>query len=73
MVNKYAKELLTPSGEKYIATSPIEANDLIYGSGYREVSEQSEQSGPEAKKTAPAASDKPATPTQYASGGQVSP
>jgi hypothetical protein len=38
-VSEYRKELVSPSGEKYVSTSAVETNDLIYGSGYREVDE----------------------------------
>lgn len=27
--------LVSPDGEEYIARTPVEANDLIYGAGYR--------------------------------------
>lgn len=40
-MNGYRKELLSPGGEPYVATSPVEANNLIYGSGYREAAEPS--------------------------------
>jgi len=36
-VTEYSKDLVSPTGKKYTATSPREANDLIFGSGYREV------------------------------------
>lgn len=38
-MNEYRKELVSPGGETYVSTSPVETNDLIYGSGYREADE----------------------------------
>lgn len=76
MVSTYRKELLTPAGDVYVATSRREANDLIYGRGYREAPESGDanaESGDDAKKTStPPAPDKPASTSLY-NGGQVSP
>lgn len=42
-MSEYSKELVSPDGEKYVAKSAREANDLIYGSGYTEVAEAGEE------------------------------
>ena len=61
---RYAKELLTPSGDVYVSTSPRETNDLIYGSGYREVGQSNPAPG-EPDTADPYAGD------EYAYGGEV--
>ncbi len=38
-MNKFAKVLISPTGEKFVARSAVEANNLVFGSGYREVDE----------------------------------
>jgi hypothetical protein len=41
-VTDFRKELVSPDGTKYVSTSPREANDLVFGSGYREVNESAD-------------------------------
>lgn len=36
MAEAYSKELVSPDGRTVVASSPREANDLMYGGGYRE-------------------------------------
>lgn len=36
MADEYRKVLIAPDGREVTARSPREANDLMYGSGYRE-------------------------------------
>lgn len=65
-MSAYRKELLSPDGEKYVSTSAIETNDLIYGSGYREVDESANDTAPTTVRE-----DKPSA--SYSYGGEVSP
>lgn len=67
-MNTYRKELLTPDGERYVATSPVEANNLIYGSGYREA----ESSDTENPAPTPAANT-PKSASPLPAGGEKSP
>lgn len=66
-MSKYRKELVSPTGERYVSTSPVETNDLVYGSGYREVDE----SASDATETTTASNEASAPP--FALGGKVSP
>lgn len=36
---QYRKELVSPQGDTFISTSPVETNNLMYGHGYREKEE----------------------------------
>jgi hypothetical protein len=67
-VSEYRKELLSPGGDKYVSTSARETNDLIYGSGYREVDESTSDTS---EASANGDEESPASP--YAYGGEVSP
>lgn len=67
-MNQYRKELVSPTGERYVSTSPRETNDLIYVSGYREVDE-STSAAPKLATTP----EKTASTSLFAHGGEVSP
>jgi hypothetical protein len=47
--SEFSKELVSPNGRKYVATSQREANDLIYGAGYREAETEKTKSSKTAK------------------------
>lgn len=72
-MTEYRKELVSPAGEKYVAKSAVEANNLMYGSGYREVVDD-DKVGPTPADETPATdvTDAPATP-DTAAGGEVQP
>lgn len=65
-MSKYRKELVSPDGDRYVSMSPIETNDLIYGSGYREVRASAEDSD-----TQEESGETDVNP--YAYGGELSP
>jgi len=68
-VNKFSKTLISPTGDTYIATSAVEVNDLVYGSGYREADEATS----DAEQIADATSAEKAAGTDDAYGGEVTP
>lgn len=76
-MTEYREELISPEGRSVTSTSPVETNNLIYGSGYRKAEDVKDQpdTKPEAK-SEPAKTDSPkldAPKLPYNVGGQVTP
>lgn len=69
-MNGYRKELVSPSGETYVSTSPRETNDLIYNSGYREADASA---SPQKAPTRPVSAEKGSGVSVSTPGGEVSP
>jgi hypothetical protein len=67
-MSQYRKELLSPSGDRYVSTSARETNDLIYGSGYRDADESTAKPD-----KADVDTDKGAPANPFAFGGEVRP
>lgn len=55
MAEEFSKVLIAPDGSEFVARSPIEANDLMFGSGYKEKSVAKPANGDKAKPATPAA------------------
>lgn len=68
-MTEYRKELVSPSGDTYVSSSPRETNDLIYNSGYREADSSA---SPQKAPAKPVSAEK-GVASPLASGGEVSP
>ena len=49
-MTEYSKKLISPDGREVVAHTPREANDLMYGSGYREADTKAGKAKDGAKK-----------------------